>query len=113
MFYFEASPAGEAMEGSVERSTEIANLVQKLGRKGVLEGWAKSTARELARPADGYDPAYMAAILPWMERFSRYFAAEVRGLANLPAGPVLLVGNHSGGALTPDTSALYTAWYRT
>jgi 1-acyl-sn-glycerol-3-phosphate acyltransferase len=33
-----------------------------------------------------------------------YFRAEVRGLDNVPArGPVLLVGNHSGGTLTADT----------
>ena len=27
-------------------------------------------------------------------------------------GPVLLVGNHSGGVLTPDTTAFFAAWYR-
>lgn len=33
-----------------------------------------------------------------------YFRGEVRGLENIPEdGPVLLVGNHSGGNLTPDT----------
>src|SRR5688572_11840532 len=93
-------------------SKAAATLSQKLGRSGLLEAWAKSTARELERPAEQYDPAFMARILPWMERFSRYFAAEVRGLSQLPRGPLLLVGNHSGGALTPDTSALYVAWYR-
>jgi 1-acyl-sn-glycerol-3-phosphate acyltransferase len=87
-------------------------LTQRLGRIGVLESWAQSTRRELERPAEQYDPDFMARILPWMERFSRYFAAEVRGLAELPRGPLLLVGNHSGGALTPDTSAMYVAWYR-
>ena len=35
-------------------------------------------------------------------------AAEVRGLGNVPEeGPVLLVGNHSGGNLTPDTDGLH------
>jgi 1-acyl-sn-glycerol-3-phosphate acyltransferase len=100
MFYFEAM------------SKAAPSLTQQLGRSGLLEAWAQSTARELERPAEQYDPAFMARILPWMERFSRYFAAEVRGLEALPQGPVLLVGNHSGGALTPDTSALYVAWYR-
>src|ERR1019366_1574623 len=35
---------------------------------------------------------------------SFYFRARVRGLERVPrAGPVLLVGNHSGGNVTPDT----------
>jgi 1-acyl-sn-glycerol-3-phosphate acyltransferase len=35
---------------------------------------------------------------------SFYFRADVKGLENIPAdGPVLLVGNHSGGNMTPDT----------
>jgi 1-acyl-sn-glycerol-3-phosphate acyltransferase len=35
---------------------------------------------------------------------SIWFRAEVRGLGNIPeTGPVLLVGNHSGGNVTPDT----------
>lgn len=33
-----------------------------------------------------------------------YFRGEVRGLENIPEdGPVLLVGNHSGGNMTPDS----------
>ena len=35
---------------------------------------------------------------------SIWFRGEVRGLGNIPdSGPVLLVGNHSGGNMTPDT----------
>jgi 1-acyl-sn-glycerol-3-phosphate acyltransferase len=35
---------------------------------------------------------------------SFWFRGEVRGLGNIPeTGPVLLVGNHSGGNMTPDT----------
>jgi 1-acyl-sn-glycerol-3-phosphate acyltransferase len=35
---------------------------------------------------------------------SYYFRGDVRGLERIPAdGPVLLVGNHSGGNMTPDT----------
>jgi 1-acyl-sn-glycerol-3-phosphate acyltransferase len=54
---------------------------------------------------DERDPDYIRETLPrlWMLA-SLYFRAEVRGLANIPAeGPVLLVGNHSGGNSTPDT----------
>ena len=39
---------------------------------------------------------------------SLWFRAEVRGLENIPEeGPVLLVGNHSGGNVTPDTLRLH------
>jgi 1-acyl-sn-glycerol-3-phosphate acyltransferase len=42
---------------------------------------------------------------------SLYFRAQVRGLENIPEeGPVLLVGNHSGGNLTPDTGVFTLAF---
>jgi len=42
---------------------------------------------------------------------SLYFRGEVRGLGNVPEeGAVLLVGNHSGGNLTPDTGVFTLAF---
>jgi 1-acyl-sn-glycerol-3-phosphate acyltransferase len=42
---------------------------------------------------------------------SFYFRAEVRCMHNIPAeGPVLLVGNHSGGNVTPDTHVFTLAF---
>jgi 1-acyl-sn-glycerol-3-phosphate acyltransferase len=42
---------------------------------------------------------------------SLWFRGEVRGLGNIPdEGPVLLVGNHSGGNLTPDTGIFTLAF---
>jgi 1-acyl-sn-glycerol-3-phosphate acyltransferase len=41
-----------------------------------------------------------------------YFRGEVEGLENIPAdGPVLLVGNHSGGTLIADTFVFAHAFY--
>ena len=41
----------------------------------------------------------------------KYFRSEIRGLRNIPAGPCLVVGNHSGGLLTPDMSVFAVGYY--
>ena len=75
--------------------------------------WAEATERELGAEAFQRDTAFLAKIVPLMTLWSRYFDGEVRGLEHVPAsGPVLLVGNHSGASLTPDTSIFFAAWYR-
>jgi 1-acyl-sn-glycerol-3-phosphate acyltransferase len=65
---------------------------------------------------DERDPDYIRENLPrlWLLS-SLYFRGEVRGLGNIPEdGPVLMVGNHSGGNLTPDTNVFtlaFTAYF--
>jgi 1-acyl-sn-glycerol-3-phosphate acyltransferase len=51
------------------------------------------------------DPGFIRRTLPmWVGVLPRYFRADIRGLEHVPeAGPVLLVGNHSGGNVPPDT----------
>jgi 1-acyl-sn-glycerol-3-phosphate acyltransferase len=61
---------------------------------------------------DERDPDYIRESLPglWMLA-SLYFRADVRGLQHIPEeGPVLLVGNHSGGNVTPDTHVFTLAF---
>lgn len=77
-----------------------------------IDKWAEKTRQALLEPPIQLDTEYVQWLLPKMELWSRWFDAEVRGLDNIPDGPVLLVGNHSGGALTPDTSAVIASWYR-
>jgi 1-acyl-sn-glycerol-3-phosphate acyltransferase len=72
----------------------------------VLE-WAKHqvVSRVPKADLDQRDPDYIRDQLPglWLLA-SVYFRADVRGIERIPAeGPVLLVGNHSGGNLPPDT----------
>ena len=62
---------------------------------------------------DAWSPEYIRTTLPTLRLFSDvYHRAEVRGLNNIPAeGPVLLVGNHSGGTLISDTFVFSQAFY--
>jgi 1-acyl-sn-glycerol-3-phosphate acyltransferase len=60
------------------------------------------------------DPDYIRRSLPctW-PLIAGWFRPDIRGLARIPAsGPVLLVGNHSGGNVAPDTLAFTLAFYR-
>ncbi|MFN2582951.1 MAG: lysophospholipid acyltransferase family protein [Candidatus Dormibacteria bacterium] len=54
---------------------------------------------------DERDPDYIRENLPFLWMLSSlYFRADVRGLEHIPEdGPVLLVGNHSGGNMIVDT----------
>jgi 1-acyl-sn-glycerol-3-phosphate acyltransferase len=58
------------------------------------------------------DPDYIRDNLPWLWLLaSVWFRGEVRGLGNIPdRGPALLVGNHSGGNMIPDTGILAMAF---
>jgi 1-acyl-sn-glycerol-3-phosphate acyltransferase len=71
-----------------------------------LRGIASQAERRIPRAdLDERDPDYIREQLPlmWLAA-SIWYRGEVRGLGNVPdSGPVLLVGNHSGGNLTPDT----------
>jgi 1-acyl-sn-glycerol-3-phosphate acyltransferase len=65
-----------------------------------------------AADLDERDPDYIRETLPrlWLLA-SLYFRAQVRGLEHIPEeGPVLMVGNHSGGNLTPDTGVFTLAF---
>jgi 1-acyl-sn-glycerol-3-phosphate acyltransferase len=62
---------------------------------------------------DRRDPEHIRRTLPAMKAYGElYHRAEVRGLENIPEdGPVLLVGNHSGGTLIADTFVFSAAFY--
>jgi 1-acyl-sn-glycerol-3-phosphate acyltransferase len=72
----------------------------------VIRGISDQARRRIPRAdLDERDPDYIREKLPrlWLAA-SLWHRGEVRGLGNVPDhGPVLLVGNHSGGNMTPDT----------
>jgi 1-acyl-sn-glycerol-3-phosphate acyltransferase len=84
-----------------------------LGR--VASQLASQLQRRIPRgDLDERDPDFIRERLPLMWLIaSVWFRGEVRGLGNIPdSGPVLLVGNHSGGNMTPDT-ILFTLAFST
>jgi 1-acyl-sn-glycerol-3-phosphate acyltransferase len=101
-----------------ERTADPPRAQPTTGAAGGLPGrLVRAVADEVARripPADldERDPDYIRESLPglWLLA-SLWFRGEVRGLGNIPEeGPVLLVGNHSGGNLTPDTAVFTLAF---
>jgi 1-acyl-sn-glycerol-3-phosphate acyltransferase len=60
------------------------------------------------------DPAFVRLWLPIIRWWAEvYFRGEVEGIEHIPAdGPVLLIGNHSGGTVTPDTHVFNNVFYR-
>ena len=93
-----------------ESGTPSRSLISR-----IVSGLAGEVQRRIPRgDLDERDPDYIRERLPlmWMLA-SIWFRGEVRGLGNIPdSGPVLLVGNHSGGNMTPDT-ILFTLAFST
>ena len=62
----------------------------------------------------GRDPEFVRRALPLLwPLVEMWFRPDIRGLDLIPEiGPVLLVGNHSGGNVSPDTTAFTLAFVR-
>src|SRR5215217_7298153 len=114
-----AAVAGGAEELALRTAARpLGGLLSLMGEAvkapGRLTGHAaRSLAGRIpAADLDDRDPDYIRESLPglWLLA-SLYFRGEVRGLGNIPEqGPVLLVGNHSGGNVTPDTHVFTLAF---
>ena len=95
-------PIEEAEGGSI-----LAPLARGVGgllgsAAGALTG---AIGGRLSADLDDRDPDYIRENLPFVWLLSSlYFRAEVRNLGNVPENkPVLMVGNHSGGNVAPET----------
>ncbi len=87
----------EDVETEQPHPSLLSRLVRELGAQA---------QRAIPRAdLDERDPDFIRERLPLMWLIaSIWYRGEVRGLGNIPeSGPVLLVGNHSGGNMTPDT----------
>jgi len=80
---------------------------------GAALGKLVDRAREaLTADLDDRDPDYIRENLPlsWLAA-TLWYRAEVRNMGNVPEdGPVLLVGNHSGGNMAPEVIILPLAF---
>src|SRR4051795_9766193 len=108
------------MIGGLVRGTTAQ--VKSAGRQAgavaddLLHGLDVLGVRGTEQPDDPFafrDPDYIRDTLPNLRLSSRiYHRADVRGLENIPdEGPVLLVGNHSGGTWIVDTFVFTQAFY--
>ena len=91
--------------GSPSRSPSLVDRAWR-GLGGIVQ-------RRIPRAdLDDRDADFIREQLPLFWLFSSlWFRGEVRGLGNVPdEGPVLLVGNHSGGNMIPDTIVFTVAF---
>src|SRR5918995_7155481 len=82
------------------------------GRPSLLRRLADQVQKRLTADLDDGDPVFIREHLPlaWLAS-SLWFRGEVRGMERIPEDqPVLLVGNHSGGNITPDTTVFTLAF---
>ncbi|MEA2308976.1 MAG: hypothetical protein QOI65_1262 [Thermoleophilaceae bacterium] len=107
----------DEIEAAAARGARTNGSVNGRPAAGIISQLGKAVSQQLASRVpradlDERDPDYIRETLPglWLLA-SFYFRADVKGLENIPAeGPVLLVGNHSGGNLTPDTTVFTLAF---
>jgi 1-acyl-sn-glycerol-3-phosphate acyltransferase len=95
----------EGLADTVGRATgEAVRLGQGLAGRA-LTRVGRSLQQRLQADLDDRDPDYIRENLPLSWLFATlWYRAEVRNLANVPEkGGVLLVGNHTGGNMSPET----------
>jgi 1-acyl-sn-glycerol-3-phosphate acyltransferase len=101
------SPDSVAKPGDSQDEDGLPNPLEAVPKlvAGAIGGIAKRIADAVpSADLDTRDTDYIRETLPglWMLA-SIYFRADVRGLHHVQKeGPVLLVGNHSGGIMAPD-----------
>ena len=105
--------------GHLGRASRVPGIAAGAARRGrsllvaVAGGVTGRVQDTLKADLDDRDPDYIRENLPWVWLMSSlWFRGEVRDIGRIPEeGPVLLVGNHSGGNVTPDTTVFTLAFY--
>jgi 1-acyl-sn-glycerol-3-phosphate acyltransferase len=112
-----ASRNGHSADGDGVRGAIGGGAKEEAKGRALPERLVRALASQVTRripeaDLDDRDPDYIRETLPGLWLLSSlYFRGEVRGLGNIPEeGPVLLVGNHSGGNLTVDSGVFTVAF---
>lgn len=94
------------------RTPALLDGVAAIGKNFVTE-WLELRHGLAEGSVDEWNPAYIRRAINVMGPiFNTYFRGEVRGLEKIPdEGPVLIVGNHSGGLMIADTFVFTMAFY--
>ncbi len=98
------APLGDAGRGVRSLSAEATKAGARLAGR-LASRLTRDLQSRLTADLDDRDPDYIRENLPlsWLMA-SLWYRAEVRNLANVPEqGPVLMVGNHTGGNMSPET----------
>jgi 1-acyl-sn-glycerol-3-phosphate acyltransferase len=93
---------GMATEPPVTASTLIGQLGDRVADNA-----------DTASRRDRRDPSFIESVMGPLDMALRWFDPEVTGFEHLPDdGPLLIVGNHSGGVFMPDYWAFLREWVR-
>ena len=105
-----AAVKGEPLEQAA--AAELRESLEKLDK--TIDTLRAGTLTDPKREGvNGPDPRLMRAQAGlWNLLMDYYFRLEIEGWERLPERPTLLVGIHSGGALTMDAWTLALSWWR-
>jgi 1-acyl-sn-glycerol-3-phosphate acyltransferase len=106
-----ASAARAGSDGLARAGGEFIGAGRRLAGEA-LGAAARQAQKALTADLDDRDPDYIRENLPlaWLWA-TLWYRAEVRNMGNVPeTGPVLLVGNHTGGNMSPEVVVLPLAF---
>lgn len=107
-------PAPRPTAAEPERARKRPEEKRRHREKSSVLRWLHPEGVEWGSNVAEFDPAAVERArrtLGLLFGDRRYFRLDVRGWANVPPAPAMVVSNHSGGTLILDTWGLCYAWY--
>jgi 1-acyl-sn-glycerol-3-phosphate acyltransferase len=100
------------MAGQLSERLEVAG--EPMGFLEILRRLRRALASGVdPDDVEGMDAALLARLAPALDALARvYFRMEIEGLAGVPGGAALLVGNHNAGISFVEPFGFGARWYR-